>query len=120
MKLQIYDTQAECERLSYHDLTHQSKFFNKLLVAMDVTRANCLRSFVLFVILQTNHVCFSQWPNYPYKEWIEKLSDRRTPHLSGYNEILSALKEKDLSEAKAAFNMLESKGRSAGSYFIAR
>lgn len=87
---------------------------------MDVSRANYLRIFVLFVILQTNLFCFSQVSSYPYNDWIEKLSDRKTGHLSGYNEILSALKDKDLSEASAALNMLESKGSSAGSYFIAR
>ena len=87
---------------------------------MDVTRANCLRIFVLFVILQINLFCYSQESNYPYKDWIEKLSDKKTGHLSGYNEILSALKEKDLSEVNAAFNLLESKGNSAGTYFIAR
>ena len=87
---------------------------------MDVTRANCLRICVLFVILQINLFCFSQESNYPYKDWIEKLSDGKAPHLSGYNEILSALKEKDLSEANAAFKLLESKGSSAGTYFIAR
>ena len=87
---------------------------------MHVTRANYLRIFVLFVILQTNQFCFSQTSDYSYKEWIEKLNDRKAPHLSGYNEILSALKEKDLSEANAAFEMLELKGNSAGTYFIAR
>jgi DNA-binding CsgD family transcriptional regulator len=87
---------------------------------MHVTATNYLRILVLFVILQTNQFCFSQTSDYPYKEWIEKLSDRKAPHLSGYNEILSALKEKGLSEANAAFNMLESKGSSAGTYFIAR
>jgi tetratricopeptide (TPR) repeat protein/DNA-binding CsgD family transcriptional regulator len=87
---------------------------------MDVTRANCLRILILFGILQTNLFCFSQETSYPYKDWIEKLSDRKTGHLSGYNEILSALKDKDLSEANAAFNMLESKGSAADTYFIAR
>lgn len=87
---------------------------------MDVTRANCLRILVLFVILQTNLFCFSQETSYPYEDWIEKLSDSKTGHLSGYNEILSALKDKDLSEANAAFNMLESKGSAAGTYFFAR
>src|SRR5688572_17008367 len=87
---------------------------------MDVLRANYLRIFILFVILQIDLFCFSQASNYPYEDWIEKLSDRKTGHLSGYNEILSALKDKDLAEVNTVFNILESKGSSAGSYFIAR
>jgi tetratricopeptide (TPR) repeat protein/DNA-binding CsgD family transcriptional regulator len=87
---------------------------------MDVLRANYLRIFILFVILQIDLFCFSQAANYPYEDWIEKLSDTKTGYLSGYNEILSALKDKDPSEVNAAFNMLESKGSAGGSYFIAR
>src|SRR5688572_1933566 len=87
---------------------------------MDVLRANYLRIFILFVILQIDLFCFSQASNYPYKDWIEKLSDRKTGHLSGYNEILSALKDKEPSEVNVAFYMLESKGSARCTYFITR
>lgn len=87
---------------------------------MHITGANCLRIFVLFVFLQTNHFCFSQSPGYPYDEWIKKLSSKKQPFQSGFQEIFSALRGKDLPEATAIFNALEEKGKSSGAYFATR
>jgi tetratricopeptide (TPR) repeat protein/DNA-binding CsgD family transcriptional regulator len=87
---------------------------------MRIATTNCLRLFILFVILQTNYFSFSQDPVYPYREWVKKLSDKKAPVFSGVFEISSALKDKQISEVSAVFNELGSKGSSSGSYFEPR
>src|SRR6185436_5571152 len=97
-----------------------SRSFLKLTKVMKITWIKLLILLISFFFLQANDLCFSQTTNYPYDEWIKKLSAKKQPALSGFQEIFSELKGKDLPEAMAIFNTLEAKGKSSGSYFLPR
>jgi len=75
---------------------------------------------IAFVIVHASHISYSQNASYPYNEWVEKLSGKYLPVMSGVNEVLAALVKKDSSQATNALDELEKRGTNTGKYFNPR
>jgi len=87
---------------------------------MSATRTAILFASILLSFIPTSHLSFSQSPSFPISEWSKKLGAKNAPLVSGINDILTALKDKDSAEGARVFNELERKENLSDKYFVAR